>query len=84
MIENEWLTFQETASLTGGKLLTGSRMLVDGRPAEWVGTEPTWGMIAARWTDDEGGYAVNLGTHDVLVHREAITQTLDHLKGESK
>lgn len=74
----EWFTLEEAATETHGKLITGSRMLVDGRPAEWVGIEPHWGMVAARWTDEEGGYAVNLSTHDVLIHRDAITKTLEY------
>lgn len=78
MTTNEWVTVAEAAAMTGGKLLTGTRMLVDGRPAEWVGTEPNWGMVAARWTDEEGGYAVNLSTHEVLIHRDAITKTLEY------
>lgn len=80
MSTNEWVTVVEAAALTGGKLLTGTRMLVDGRPAEWVGTEPHWGMVAARWTDEKGGYAVNLSLHDVLIHRGAITRTLEYLE----
>lgn len=81
MIENpEWLTLEDAADETHGKLMIGSRLLVDGRPAQWVGVEPTWGMVAARWTDEEGGYAVNLACHKVLVHRDGITKTLEHLE----
>lgn len=77
----EWITASEAAAMTGGKLLTGTRLLVDGRPAEWVGVEPTWGMVAARWTDEEGGYAVNLfSAHEVLIHRTAITKTLENME----
>ena len=78
--KQEWFTLEEAAAETHGKLITGSRMLVDGRPAEWVAVDPIWGMVAARWTDEEGGYAVNLPCHKVLVHRDGITRTLEHLE----
>ncbi len=88
--KQEWFTLEEAAAETHGKLITGSRMLVDGRPAEWVAVDPIWaewvavdpiwGMVAARWTDEEGGYAVNFHCHEVLVHRDGITRTLEHLE----
>lgn len=67
----EWLTPHEFAEATGGKAASGTRMLVDGRPAVYC-LHPTYGMLAARWTDEEGGYAVNLGIHEVLFHKSGI------------
>ena len=72
----EWLTPPEFAEATGGKAVSGTRMLVDGRPAVYC-MHPTIGLLAARWTDVEDGYAVNLGTHEVLFHRSGINAVLE-------
>lgn len=67
----EWLTPHEFAEATGGKAASGTRMLVDGRPAVYR-RDPYFGMLAAQWTDEESGYAVNLGIHEVLFHRSGM------------
>lgn len=73
---DEWITPQEFGEATGDKAAVGTRMLVDGRPAVYC-REPTYGMLAARWTDVEDGYAVNLGTHEGLFHRSGINAVLE-------
>lgn len=78
--ESEWVSLPEAMRITGGTLMVGSRLLINGRPAVFT-LDPYIGSCSAKYTDTPDSYALNIAaaSDTVLVHTQAIQATQDHV-----
>ena len=80
--ESEWVSLPEAMQITGGTLMVGSRLLLNGRPAVFT-LDPYIGTCSAKYTDTPDSYALKIvaASNTVLVHTQAIRATQDHVAG---
>lgn len=78
--ESEWIPLPEAMRITGGSLVMGSRLLINGRPAVFT-LDPYIGSCSGKYTDTPDSYALNIrsASGTVLVHTQAIRATQDHM-----
>ena len=85
-MSTEWLTGEEYRALAGtGVAYTGARVLVDGRPAH-TADDPYWGTSgpAAKYDDVEDSYAMNLASHEVLIHHTEVQRTKELMNHDNE
>lgn len=77
---SQWIPLLEAMQITGGTLLTGSRLLINNRPAVFT-LDPYIGSCSGKYTDTPDSYALNIASapETVLVHLEAIQATQDQV-----